>query len=72
MEDDTWYLLQGKKELVQHFVAMEFPCESEDVLPVCFSPPRDGSEKLVESKVVGKLGGWFGIGPRHKATHWKR
>ncbi|KAK9942720.1 hypothetical protein M0R45_008370 [Rubus argutus] len=67
--------IQGKKDLVQHFETMGFPCESEDVLPVCFSPPRDGSEKLVESKVVGKLEGWFGIGQSHKPTHsasWKK
>ncbi|KAK2381700.1 MEI2 protein [Trifolium repens] len=34
--------LQGKEKLVYHFETMNFPCASEDVLPLCFSPPRDG------------------------------
>ncbi|KAI5388431.1 hypothetical protein KIW84_074210 [Lathyrus oleraceus] len=34
--------LQGKEKLEKHFGSVNFPCESEEVLPLCFSPPRDG------------------------------
>ncbi|KAM5548689.1 hypothetical protein ABKV19_000215 [Rosa sericea] len=65
--------IQGKKDLVQHFETMGFPCESEEVLPVCFSPPRNGSEKLVERRYVGKLEGWEGIGlKRQAAGTWRK
>ncbi|PON99879.1 Nucleotide-binding alpha-beta plait domain containing protein [Trema orientale] len=37
--------LQGKEELVARFEKTAFPCETEAFLPVCFSPPRDGSEE---------------------------
>ncbi|BFG41427.1 hypothetical protein CerSpe_277010 [Prunus speciosa] len=46
--------IQGKKELVRHFETMGFPCESEDVLPVSFEPPRDGLRRLVLRTTVGK------------------
>lgn len=54
------YMHQGKKALVEHFGHTAFACESDDYLPVCFSPPRDGSKVeeylAAESsiKVVGK------------------
>ncbi|BAT90975.1 hypothetical protein VIGAN_06227400 [Vigna angularis var. angularis] len=46
--------LQGKERLEKHFETMSFPCESEDVLPVCFNPPRDG---VIKGKQItcGKL-----------------
>ncbi|KAL2329005.1 hypothetical protein Fmac_022432 [Flemingia macrophylla] len=44
----------GKEKLEEHFETMNFPCESEDVLPVCFSPPRDGVIKG-NQRTVGKL-----------------
>ena len=46
--------LQGKEELVRHFESVGFPCESDQVLPVLFEPPRDGSRKLVKQSIVGK------------------
>ncbi|XP_027355414.1 uncharacterized protein LOC113865207 [Abrus precatorius] len=46
--------LQGKEKLERHFETMSFPCESEDVLPVCFSPPRDGVIKG-KQRTMGKL-----------------
>ncbi|GLT72788.1 hypothetical protein SLA2020_446920 [Shorea laevis] len=48
--------LQGE-ELLRHFESMGFPCESVEVLPVCFSPPRDGSKELVKERRVGKCTG---------------
>ncbi|XP_059437590.1 protein terminal ear1 homolog [Corylus avellana] len=51
--------LQGG-ELLRHFESMGFPCESEQVLPVCFSPPRDGSRELVKEMVVGRCTGMTG------------
>ncbi|XP_061340566.1 uncharacterized protein LOC133287032 [Gastrolobium bilobum] len=46
--------LQGKEELEKHFETMHFPCDSEQVLPVCFTPPRDGVIKGNE-RTIGKL-----------------
>ncbi|XP_024932718.3 protein MEI2-like 1 [Ziziphus jujuba] len=46
--------LQGKVELVKHFEKMGFPCESEEVLPVCYCPARDGSNKWVKQRTVGR------------------
>ncbi|WVZ03584.1 hypothetical protein V8G54_024390 [Vigna mungo] len=46
--------LQGKETLEKHFETMNFPCESEDVLPVCFNPPRDGATKG-KQMTCGKL-----------------
>lgn len=37
--------LQGKEKLENHFGSMVFPCSSEEFLPLCFSPPRDGVTK---------------------------
>ncbi|CAJ1933606.1 unnamed protein product [Sphenostylis stenocarpa] len=48
--------LQGKETLEKHFETMNFPCESEDVLPVCFNPPRDGVIKG-EQRTIGNLSG---------------
>ncbi|KAK4802776.1 hypothetical protein SAY86_000979 [Trapa natans] len=44
---------QGKEELIRHFEGTMFACDSEDFLPVCFSPPRDGSGNQVAEKLVG-------------------
>ncbi|WCJ40913.1 terminal EAR1-like 1 [Euphorbia peplus] len=46
--------VQGKEELVRHFQGSVFECNSEDYLPVCFSPARDGSGNVVEQRVIGK------------------
>ncbi|KAK7312306.1 hypothetical protein VNO77_36074 [Canavalia gladiata] len=46
--------LQGKEKLERHFETMNFPYECEDVLPVCFNPPRDGITKG-KQRTMGKL-----------------
>ncbi|GAU49099.1 hypothetical protein TSUD_90500 [Trifolium subterraneum] len=46
--------LQGKEELVHHFESMSFPCASDEVLPLCFSPPRDGITKG-DQWTIGRL-----------------
>ncbi|KAF7126833.1 hypothetical protein RHSIM_Rhsim11G0182300 [Rhododendron simsii] len=47
--------IQGKEALVKHFAKSTFRCESDEFLPVCFSPPRDGSgTELVEETRIGK------------------
>ncbi|KAK7264244.1 hypothetical protein RJT34_31850 [Clitoria ternatea] len=46
--------LQGKEQLEKHFEAMNFPCISEGVLPVSFSPPRDGVIKG-KQRTIGKV-----------------
>ncbi|KDP41733.1 hypothetical protein JCGZ_26751 [Jatropha curcas] len=51
--------IQGKKELVRHFESSVFECERDDYLPVCFSPPRDGSKVTVKETIVGRrIGKW--------------
>lgn len=44
---------QGKESLVEHFKVSIFPCDSDDYLPVVFSPPRDGSASCPEPKTIG-------------------
>ncbi|KAM7482654.1 hypothetical protein LguiB_007237 [Lonicera macranthoides] len=52
--------LQGKEALKNHFEKSRFACETDEFLPLCFSPARDGSiasatDKLVKSStVIGK------------------
>ncbi|KAL9296371.1 hypothetical protein ACSQ67_022267 [Phaseolus vulgaris] len=46
--------LQGIEKLEKHFETMNFPYESEEVLPVCFNPPRDGVTKG-KQRTCGKL-----------------
>ncbi|KAJ4839417.1 hypothetical protein Tsubulata_035903 [Turnera subulata] len=45
---------QGKEALVMHLRSSLFDCESDEFLPVCFSPARDGSGAMVEQKIVGR------------------
>ncbi|CAL0329262.1 unnamed protein product [Lupinus luteus] len=47
--------LQGKEALKRHFESMQFPCESEEVLPLCFNPPRDGLTKGGDQSTIGRL-----------------
>ncbi|KAI6677671.1 hypothetical protein NL676_038467 [Syzygium grande] len=44
---------QGKEALMRHFENTVFACDSDDFLPITFSPPRDGSGKAVTQEVVG-------------------
>ncbi|XP_026432405.1 protein terminal ear1-like [Papaver somniferum] len=48
---------QGKEALVTHFLSSYFECESDELLPRCFSPYRDGSGGLVEESTVGRFCG---------------
>ncbi|KAE9616487.1 putative mei2-like protein [Lupinus albus] len=49
--------LQGKEALQRHFESMHFPCESEEVLPICFNPPRDGLTNWSgKERTIGRLG----------------
>lgn len=51
------FVSQGREKLVSHFSQSWFDCHSEELLPVWFSPPRDGSRPaVVERHVVGQLG----------------
>ncbi|KAI9128472.1 hypothetical protein K1719_001465 [Acacia pycnantha] len=45
---------QGKDKLVAHLNLMKFPAGWDEVLPVCFSPPRDGTIEGSQ-KALGKL-----------------
>ncbi|EEF49477.1 hypothetical protein RCOM_1449530 [Ricinus communis] len=46
--------LQGKEELIRHFQSSTFKCETDSYLPVCFSPPRDGSKATVKQMIIGR------------------
>ncbi|KAI3935254.1 hypothetical protein MKW92_002789, partial [Papaver armeniacum] len=47
----------GKEALVTHFQGSYFECDSDELLPRCFSPYRDGSGGLVEESTVGRFCG---------------
>ncbi|XP_059649998.1 protein terminal ear1 [Cornus florida] len=46
--------IQGKEALVDHFEKSTFRCDTNEFLPVCFSPARDGSGKWVKQSLVGE------------------
>ncbi|XP_068636126.1 protein terminal ear1 homolog [Aristolochia californica] len=45
--------IQGKAGLVEHFKKTCFNCDSDDYLPVQFTPPRNGSTSLPAAVLVG-------------------
>ncbi|XP_074570648.1 protein terminal ear1-like [Curcuma longa] len=45
--------IQGLTALQQHFQSSTFVCQSDEFLPVCFAPPRDGVRKT-QQQCVGK------------------
>lgn len=46
---------QGLESLKEHFKNSKFPCDSDEYLPVAFSPPRDGQHQLTEPvPIVGR------------------
>ncbi|KAI3959136.1 hypothetical protein MKX01_023812, partial [Papaver californicum] len=50
----------GKKALTEHFEGTVFDCDSDELLPVCFVPYRDGSLKeMVKQFIVGKCSGYL-------------
>ncbi|OVA20537.1 RNA recognition motif domain [Macleaya cordata] len=51
----TYARLQGLEALKEHFKNSKFACETEEYLPVVFSPPRDGKEQLTEPLAVGAI-----------------
>ncbi|XP_010556199.1 PREDICTED: protein terminal ear1 [Tarenaya hassleriana] len=56
----TYARVQGLEALKEHFKNSKFPCETEEYVPVAFSPPRDGrnfSEPVPIVDVVGKISG---------------
>ncbi|KAI4297653.1 hypothetical protein L6164_037535 [Bauhinia variegata] len=46
--------LQGLESLKRHFENTNFPCECEEFLPLCFSPPRDGTNTGGQ-RTIGRL-----------------
>ncbi|KAL5998283.1 hypothetical protein ACLOJK_009222 [Asimina triloba] len=49
----TYARLQGLDVLKEHFKNSKFPCETDEYLPVVFSPPRDGKQLTEPVAVVG-------------------
>ncbi|XP_010248730.1 PREDICTED: protein terminal ear1-like [Nelumbo nucifera] len=48
----TYARLQGLEALKEHFKNSKFACETDEYLPVVFSPPRDG-KNLTEPMAIG-------------------
>ncbi|KAJ8450924.1 hypothetical protein Cgig2_032549 [Carnegiea gigantea] len=46
--------IQGKENLTEHFGRSRFMCNKDEYLPVCFSPPRDGSGSQATQTIVGE------------------
>ncbi|XP_043697708.1 protein terminal ear1 homolog [Telopea speciosissima] len=47
--------IQGREDLVKHFMKSNFICDSKDYLPVQFFPPRNGlSSQATRVSVVGR------------------
>ncbi|XP_055809480.1 protein terminal ear1 homolog [Solanum dulcamara] len=51
----SWARIQGKEQLVKHFSQSKFVCDTDEYLPVVFSPPRNGSFRLTTPMTIGKL-----------------
>ncbi|CAN4105543.1 unnamed protein product [Withania somnifera] len=51
----SWARIQGKQHLVKHFSQSNFVCDTDEYLPVVFSPPRNGSTSLTKPMAIGKL-----------------
>ncbi|RZC92408.1 hypothetical protein C5167_004242 [Papaver somniferum] len=51
----TYARLQGLEALEEHFKNTKFACETEEYLPVVFSPPRDGKDQLTDPVAVSGL-----------------
>ncbi|OVA17618.1 RNA recognition motif domain [Macleaya cordata] len=51
----TYARLQGLEALKEHFKNSKFACETDEYLPVVFSPPRDG-KYLTEPMAIGGQG----------------
>ncbi|PIN06298.1 hypothetical protein CDL12_21149 [Handroanthus impetiginosus] len=45
--------IQGKEALVNHFSQSVFECGTDEFLPVCFDPPRDGTGQPVQLTAIG-------------------
>ncbi|KAK8454283.1 hypothetical protein SEVIR_5G426500v4 [Setaria viridis] len=45
---------QGLEALKEHFKNSKFPCDSDEYLPVAFSPPRDGNLLTEPVPIVGR------------------
>ncbi|KAG5607853.1 hypothetical protein H5410_029345 [Solanum commersonii] len=51
----SWARIQGKDQLVKHFSQSKFICDTDEYLPVVFSPPRNGSSRLTAPMTIGNL-----------------
>ncbi|RLN03281.1 protein terminal ear1 [Panicum miliaceum] len=50
----TYARVQGLEALKEHFKNSKFPCDSDEYLPVAFSPPRDGKLLTEPVPIVGR------------------
>ncbi|XP_066315586.1 protein terminal ear1-like [Miscanthus floridulus] len=50
----TYARVQGLEALKEHFKNSKFPCDSDEYLPVAFSPARDGKELTEPVPIVGR------------------
>ncbi|KAL6629855.1 hypothetical protein ACP70R_029620 [Stipagrostis hirtigluma subsp. patula] len=57
--------IQGKEALVRHFGSRRFQCDTDELLPAVFSPPRDGAPLAAAPARVGRLLLRAAPAPRH-------
>ncbi|CAK9179692.1 unnamed protein product [Ilex paraguariensis] len=50
----TYARLQGLEALKEHFKNSKFPCNTEEYMPVVFSPPRDGGRLTNPVPIFGR------------------
>nr|CAB3475166.1 unnamed protein product [Digitaria exilis] len=50
----TYARVQGLEALKEHFKNSKFPCDSDEYLPVAFTPPRDGKQQTEPVPIVGR------------------
>lgn len=49
--------MQGRSALEDHFRNSRFSCDSKDILPLVFDPPRDGTNFVVPTIAAGQFVG---------------
>ncbi|CAO2172462.1 unnamed protein product [Urochloa humidicola] len=59
----TYARVQGLEALKDHFKNSKFPCDSDEYLPVAFSPPRDGNQLTEPAPIVGRSTAASGASP---------
>eukprot|EP00898_Chlorokybus_atmophyticus_P008854 jgi/Chlat1/8970/Chrsp94S08264 len=68
----TYARLQGREVLEDHFKNSRFACDTDEYLPLIFSPPRDGKSPVVSisaANFASRVGALKGHGHSHGQVH---